>query len=97
MSDISALYAEKLAKLIRIPTVTNSDRQNFVAFRKTLAEEFPAVYRECEVIRPGGEGARAEEYRPQLEAYSRALERVTGRKVFRRVLWFFATGQPWEL
>ena len=54
MSDISALYAEKLAKLIRIPTVTNSDRQNFVAFRKTLAEEFPAVYRECEVIRPGG-------------------------------------------
>lgn len=48
-------------------------------------------------IRPGGEGARAEEYRPQLEAYSRALERVTGRKVFRRVLWFFATGQPWEL
>ena len=48
-------------------------------------------------IRPGGEGTRAEEYRPQLEAYSRALERVTGRKVFRRVLWFFATGQPWEL
>ena len=48
-------------------------------------------------IRPGGEGIRAEEYRPQLEAYSRALERVTGRKVFRRVLWFFATGQPWEL
>ena len=31
------------------------------------------------------------------KAYSRALERVTGRKVFRRVLWFFATGQLWEL
>ena len=43
-------------------------------------------------IRPGGEGTRAEEYRPQLEAYSRALERVTGRKVFRRVLWFFCHG-----
>ena len=48
-------------------------------------------------IRPGGEGARAEEYRPQLEAYSRALERVTGRKVLHRVLWFFATDRPWEL
>ena len=47
-------------------------------------------------IRPGGEQARAEEYRPQLEAYSRALERITGRKVLRRVLWFFATGTPWE-
>ena len=48
-------------------------------------------------IRPGGEAGRGEEYRPQLEAYSRALERVTGRKVNHRVLWFFATGQQWEL
>ena len=48
-------------------------------------------------VRPGGERERAEEYRPQLEAYSRALERVTGRRVSRRVLWFFATGCPVEL
>ena len=47
-------------------------------------------------IRPGGEQVRAEEYRPQLEAYSRDLERITGRKVLRRVLWFFVTGTPWE-
>ena len=48
-------------------------------------------------IRPGEEAARGEAYRPQLEAYSRALERVTGRKVLRKVLWFFATGRQLEL
>ena len=36
-----------------------------------------------------GAPERAGTYRPQLEAYSRALEEVTGRKVVRRVLWFF--------
>ena len=40
---------------------------------------------------------RAEEYRPQLEAYSRALERITGRRVAHRILWFFATGTGLEL
>ncbi len=34
--------------------------------------------------------ARAEEYRPQLAAYSRALEEITGKTVARRMLWFFA-------
>ncbi len=48
-------------------------------------------------IRPGEEPARAQLYRPQMEAYSQALERVTGRRVVRRVLWFFATGRPLEL
>ena len=48
-------------------------------------------------IRPGGEAARGEEYRPQLEAYSRALERITGRRVAHRILWFFATGTGLEL
>lgn len=33
---------------------------------------------------------RAAEYRPQLMAYSRALEEVTGKPVARRVLWFFS-------
>ena len=45
----------------------------------------------------GGEAARGEEYRPQLEAYSRALERITGQRVAHRVLWFFATGTSLEL
>ena len=40
-------------------------------------------------IRPGGEGKRAEEYRPQLEAYGEALGEITGKAVFRRVVWLF--------
>ncbi len=48
-------------------------------------------------IRPGGEAARGEEYRPQLEAYSRALAQILGRPVQRRVLWFFATDTAYEL
>ena len=40
---------------------------------------------------------RAEEYRPQLTAYSRALEEITGKKVCRRVLWFFALDCPVEI
>ena len=41
--------------------------------------------------------ARAEEYRPQLMAYSRALEEVTGRRVVRRVLWFFRLDRAVEV
>ena len=44
-------------------------------------------------IRPGGEAARGEEYRPQLEAYSRALEEITGKQVARKALWFFEPGE----
>lgn len=40
---------------------------------------------------------RAKEYRPQLMAYSRALEQVTGRPVCRRVLWFFALDRAVEV
>jgi len=40
---------------------------------------------------------RAEEYRAQLEAYSTALEQITGKRVGRRILWFFATGSAIEL
>ena len=40
---------------------------------------------------------RAEHYRPQLEGYSRALEEITGKKVIRRVLWFFALNQGIDL
>ena len=40
---------------------------------------------------------RAENYRPQLEGYSRALEEITGKQVIRRVLWFFALNQGIDL
>ena len=48
-------------------------------------------------VRPGEEGERAAHYAPQLSAYSRALERITGRRVYRKMLWFFATSTPVEL
>ena len=48
-------------------------------------------------VRPGGERERAEEYRPQLNAYSLALSAVLGRPVNRQVLWFFATDRLVEL
>ena len=46
---------------------------------------------------PGQERARAEEYRPQLAAYSQALSAILGRPVNRQVLWFFATDTAVEL
>ena len=48
-------------------------------------------------VSPGGERARAEEYRPQLAAYSQALSAILGRPVNRQVLWFFATDTAVEL
>ena len=48
-------------------------------------------------VAPGGEAARAEEYRPQLEAYCKAMAAILDRPVKRCVLWFFATGQAVEL
>ena len=44
-------------------------------------------------IAPGGEEARAAVYRPQLETYSAALERIFGRQVREKILYFFATGE----
>ena len=40
---------------------------------------------------------RAEEYRPQLEAYSRALSEAAGVTVAHRYLWFFALGREAEV
>ena len=42
-------------------------------------------------IKPGEEGERAKQYRPQLEAYGLALERIYGLPVTRKLLYFFAT------
>lgn len=36
---------------------------------------------------------RAEEYRAQITAYSRALKEITGKQIARSVLWFFALNQ----
>ncbi|MCI9263322.1 MAG: helicase-exonuclease AddAB subunit AddA [Oscillospiraceae bacterium] len=40
---------------------------------------------------------RAEEYRPQLEAYGEALGEITGKAVCRRVLWFFSEERAVEV
>ncbi|MDL2289127.1 PD-(D/E)XK nuclease family protein, partial [Oscillospiraceae bacterium OttesenSCG-928-F05] len=43
------------------------------------------------------QAARAENYRPQLEAYARALEEITGKPVAARALYFFATASSVEI
>ena len=48
-------------------------------------------------VRPGGELARAGEYRPQLAAYSQALSAILGKPVNHQALWFFATDTAVEL
>ena len=40
---------------------------------------------------------KPEQYRPQVEAYSRALEELLGRPVTRKTLYFFATGEVFFL
>ena len=40
---------------------------------------------------------RAEEYRVQLDTYRMALEKITGQRVTRRILWFFATDSGVEV
>ncbi len=42
-------------------------------------------------------GRRAEDYRPQLDAYTRALSQAAGVSVKRRYLWFFNVGHEVEL
>lgn len=49
------------------------------------------------VFSPPDIAARAEVYRPQLEAYSLALSRCLGRPVVRRVLYFLAPGEALEV
>ena len=40
---------------------------------------------------------RALDYRPQLDAYTRALSQAAGVAVGRRCLWFFSAGRAVEL
>ena len=48
-------------------------------------------------IQPGEETQRAEYYRPQLEAYSKALQTILGADKIKTVLWFFKTATAAEL
>lgn len=40
---------------------------------------------------------RAESYKPQLEAYAKAMERITGKPVGKRILYFFRTDEAIEV
>ncbi len=40
---------------------------------------------------------RAQSYKPQLEAYAKAMERITGKPVGKRVLYFFRTDEAVEV
>lgn len=73
MSDKAQIYAEGLAKLVRVPTVTGVDRKSFAALRKVMAEEFPHVYSECEIIMPGGESSDAIMFKWKGRSSSRPL------------------------
>ena len=48
-------------------------------------------------VSPGNLERRAEDYRPQLDAYTRALSQAAGVRVGRRCLWFFSAGRAVEL
>lgn len=48
-------------------------------------------------VSPGEELERAEYYRPQLEAYGKALKRILGTEKLRTVIWFFRTACAVEL
>lgn len=48
-------------------------------------------------IEKGGEAERGEHYRPQIEAYSRALSRIFSLPVKERILYFFATDRAWPI
>ena len=87
MNGLQKEYAESFAKLIKIPTVTGSDRQNFADFRKVLAQEFPEVYNVCDVILPGGAESdalmfkwkgRSDEYPLVLMAHQDVVPAVGG-------------------
>lgn len=48
-------------------------------------------------VTPSTVGRRAEDYRPQLDAYTRALSQAAGVAVRHRYLWFFSVGHEMEV
>ncbi len=63
----------------------------------STAEGLTVVDFKTDRVSCGGEADRAEEYRAQLDVYTRALEEITGKTVVRRVIWFLRTGCGVEL
>ena len=61
-------------------------------YRKTPQQALEAQNASAEGLSAQEARRRAEQYRPQLEAYSRALERVLERPVVRRELYFLRAG-----
>ena len=80
--------AEAKAKQI----VADAQRDGLALLQQTRTS---AAERSRELLRQAETraAARGEEYRPQLEAYSRALEEITGKQVVRKALWFFEPGE----
>ena len=60
-------------------------------------EGFVIVDFKTDRVSKDGLAARAARYRPQLDAYADAVEAVFGRPVKQRVLYFFDTGNTWEM
>lgn len=48
-------------------------------------------------IQPGAEAEAGERYRPQLEAYAKALSRIFDQPVTRKILYFFASDTMTDL
>ena len=55
-------------------------------------EGIVAIDFKTDYIAPGKLQARVERYRPQMEAYIYALQKITGRTVIEGLLYFFGTG-----
>ena len=71
--------------------------QGVVDLWSELPEGILLVDYKTDRVTPETMEARAEEYKPQLRAYAWALESITGKKVLRRMIWFFAAGQAVEV
>lgn len=48
-------------------------------------------------VQKGMEEAHSKRYLTQLDVYTKALSKITGKPVQRRILWYFATGCPVEV
>ena len=63
----------------------------------TNGEEITLIDFKSDRVSRASQELRAREYAPQMLAYGKALEEMTGQRVGRRVLWFFATGDAVEV
>jgi len=106
-ADISGFFQSDLG--LRLRRSTRVEREFKFSLLAPAADYYPGAGPGEEVLLQGvvdfktdrvGESAvdaRAEEYRPQLDAYTRALAQAAGVQVKRRCLWFFSVGRAVEL